>query len=292
MSILSSEFPGLSSPGDGSQLMMDDAIFLRLRNLIYEASGLHFDQKSKYLLERRLRTRVQELGLSDFSQYYLYLQFDRDRAEELQRALDAVAIHETYFFRETRALKAFSDEILPELRERNAATRTLRIWSAGCSTGEEPYTLAMLIRESRLFEGWKIELAASDLSQRVIAEARAGVYRTNSFRTTDAERKHRYFAAQPEGTFLIDEKLRATVDFGCFNLADSHRFDIYSELDVLFCRNVMIYFDAAARRRTVTGFHHQLRSGGYLILGASESLVTLNTPFRLAHLRNDLVYQK
>jgi chemotaxis protein methyltransferase CheR len=292
MSILSSEFPGLSSPGDGSQLVMDDSIFLRLRNLVYEASGLHFDQKSKYLLERRLRTRVQELGLSDFSQYYLYLQFDRDRTEELQRALDAVAIHETYFFRETRALKAFSDEILPELHERNAATRTLRIWSAGCSTGEEPYTLAMLIRESRLFEGWKIELAASDLSQRVITEARAGVYRTNSFRTMDAERKSRYFAARPEGTFLIDEKLRATVDFGCFNLADSHRFDIYSELDVLFCRNVMIYFDAAARRRTVTGFHHQLRSGGYLILGASESLVTLNTPFRLAHLRNDLVYQK
>lgn len=292
MSILSSEFSGAGLPGDGAQMKMDDPVFLQLRNLIYEASGLHFDQKSKYLLERRLRPRVQELGLSDFGQYYLYLQFDRDRADELQRALDAVAIHETYFFRETRALKAFSEEILPELHERNRASRTLRIWSAGCSTGEEPYTIAMLILESGLFEGWKIELAASDLSQRVIAEARGGVYRQNSFRTMDEERRGRYFAPRPEGTFLIDEKLRAAVDFGCFNLADSHRFDIYSELDVLFCRNVMIYFDAAARRRTVTGFHHQLRTGGYLILGASESLVTLNTPFHLAHLRNDLVYQK
>lgn len=292
MSILSSEFSGAGLPGDGSQMKMDDPVFLQLRNLIYEASGLHFDQKSKYLLERRVRPRVQELGLSDFGQYYLYLQFDRDRADELQRTLDAVAIHETYFFRETRALKAFSEEILPELHERNRKSRTLRIWSAGCSTGEEPYTIAMLIAESGLFDGWKIELAASDLSQRVIAEARGGIYRQNSFRTTDEERQGRYFVRRPEGTFLIDEKLRAAVDFGCFNLADSHRFDIYSELDVLFCRNVMIYFDAAARRRTVTGFHHQLRTGGYLILGASESLVTLNTPFHLAHLRNDLVYQK
>ena len=292
MSILSEEFSKLDLPGDGSRPVMDDAVFLRLRNLIYDASGLHFDQKSKYLLERRLRPRVSELQLSDFSQYYLYLQFDRDRQVELQRALDAVAIHETYFFREARALSAFSEEILPELHERNAATRTLRIWSAGCSTGEEPYTLAMLIAESGLFDGWNIELSASDLSQRVISEARTGVYRANSFRTMDEARRSRYFAPRPEGGFLIDERLRASVNFGCFNLADSRRFDIYSDLDVLFCRNVMIYFDAAARRRTVTGFHHQLRSGGYLILGASESLVTLNTPFRLAHLRHDLVYQK
>lgn len=292
MPIVSSQSSDIEFPGADARQVMDDAIFLRLRNLIYEASGLHFDHKSKYLLERRLRARIHELQLADFGQYYLYLQFDRDRMAELQRALDAVAIHETYFFRETRALKAFSEEILPELYERNASTKTLRIWSAGCSTGEEPYTLAMLIAESGLFGNWKVELSASDLSQRVIAEARAGIYRPNSFRTLDDKRRGRYFSARPDGTFLIDEKSRASVNFGCFNLADSRRFDIYSELDVLFCRNVMIYFDAAARRRTVTGFHHQLRSGGYLILGASESLVSLNTPFRLAHLQNDLVYQK
>jgi chemotaxis protein methyltransferase CheR len=292
MSIHSTEFDGTELPGDGARLVMDDGVFLQLRNLIYEASGLHFDQKSKYLLERRLRARINELQLSDFAQYYLYLQFDRDRLDEMQRALDAVAIHETYFFREARALKAFSEEILPEIHEQNRATRTLRVWSAGCSTGEEPYTLAMLIAESGLFEGWTVELSASDLSQRVISEARAGVYRPNSFRTMDVDRRGRYFTEASGGGLLIDEAMRASVNFGCFNLADSRRFDIYSNLDVLFCRNVMIYFDAAARRRTVTGFHHQLRPGGYLILGASESLVALNTPFRLAHLRNDLVYQK
>lgn len=271
---------------------MDETTFLRLRDLIYESSGLYFDQKSQSSLERRLRTRVSALQLNGFEQYYLYLQFDRDRRGEMQRALDAVAVHETYFFRERRALKAFSEEMLPEIHRRNRETRTLRVWSAGCSTGEEAYTLAILILESGLFAEWTIELSASDLSQRVITEARNGRYTEHSFRQMDDEQRARYFTRQPNNSWLIDEQLRTMVNFGCFNLADSRRFDIYSNLDVIFCRNVMLYFDTPARRTTVAGFHHQLCDNGYLVLGASESLVTLNTPFRLAHLQNDLVYQK
>jgi chemotaxis protein methyltransferase CheR len=279
---------------DGGRPEMDETTFLRLRDLIYQASGLYFDQKLQPILERRLRPRVLALHLGGFEQYYLYLQFDRERRDELQLALDAVAVHETYFFREMRALRAFGEEMLQEVsaRSSSAATRTLRVWSAGCSTGEEAYTLAILILESGLFDGWKIELSASDLSQRVIAEARAGRYRAHSFRSMDEERRARYFTLQPDGSWLIDERLRVMVNFGCFNLADSRRFHIYSDLDVIFCRNVMLYFDMAARRRTVAGFHQQLREGGYLVLGASESLVALNAPFRLAHLQNDLVYQK
>lgn len=277
---------------DGGRPEMDETTFLRLRDLIYQASGLYFDQKLRPILERRLRPRVQALHLGGFEQYYLYLQFDRERRDELQLALDAVAVHETYFFRELRALRAFSEEMLQEVASRNRETRILRVWSAGCSTGEEAYTLAILILESGLFDDWKIELSASDLSQRVISEARMGRYRAHSFRTIDDERRARYFTLQPDGSWLIDERLRVMVNFGCFNLADSRRFHIYSDLDVIFCRNVMIYFDTAARRRAVTGFHQQLREGGYLVLGASESLVALNAPFRLAHLQNDLVYQK
>lgn len=277
---------------DGARLEMDESTFLRLRELVYQASGLYFEQRAQATFERRLRPRVTALHLDGFEQYYLYLQFDRERRDELQRALDAVAIHETYFFREMRALNAFSQEMLKEFHERHRASRTLRVWSAGCSTGEEAYTLAILILESGLFDGWKIELSASDLSQRVIAEARAGIYRANSFRPLDDDRRARYFTQQTDGSWLIDERLRVMVNFGCFNLADSRRFNIYYDLDVIFCRNVMLYFDTAARRRTVAGFHQQLRDGGYLILGAAESLVTLNAPFRLAHLQNDLVYQK
>jgi chemotaxis protein methyltransferase CheR len=271
---------------------MDEAVFLRLRDLIYKASGIYFDHRSRASLERRLRPRVEALHLDGFEQYCLYLNFDRERQDELQRALDSVAVHETYFFREERALRAFSEEMLPEIAARRARERVLRVWSAGCSTGEEAYTLAMLVSESGLFEGWRVELSASDLSQRVVAEARAGRYTEKSFRTTDTARRARYFTEQPDGTLLISEHLRSSVNFGCFNLVDSRRFDIYSDLDVIFCRNVMLYFGTQARRQTVSSFHNQLREGGYLVLGAAESLFSLNTPFRLAHLRHDLVYQK
>jgi chemotaxis protein methyltransferase CheR len=271
---------------------MDEAVFLRLRDLIYKASGIYFDHKSRATLERRLRPRVEALHLDGFEQYYLYLNFDRERQDELQRALDSVAVHETYFFREGRALRAFGEEILPEIAERKRDSKALKIWSAGCSTGEEAYTLAMLIIESGLFDGWKIELSASDLSQRVITEARAGRYTEKSFRTMDEARRALYFTPQTDGTLLVSERLRGLVNFGCFNLVDSRRFDIYSDLDCIFCRNVMIYFGLQARRQTVAGFHHQLRDGGYLVLGAAESLFSLNTPFRLAHLQHDLVYQK
>lgn len=282
---------------DATRHTMGEETFLRLRDLLYRASGMYFERHARRSLERRLRPRVEALHLKDFEQYYLYLQFDRDRQDELQRALDAVAVHETFFFRERRALTAFKEEILPQIHARGARAneRALRVWSAGCSTGDEAYTLAMLIAETNLFHDWQVELSASDLSQRVITEARRGLYSERSFRNMNEEEEStraKYFTRQPNGTWLVNEVLRNAVNFGCFNLIDSRRFDVYSNLDVIFCRNVMIYFDSAARRQAVNGFHHQLRPDGYLILGASESLITLNAPFRLAHLQNDLVYQK
>jgi chemotaxis protein methyltransferase CheR len=271
---------------------LSEEVFLRLRDLIYGASGIYFDQGSRATLERRLRPRVEALRLESFEQYYLHLKFGGGGQDELQLALDAVAVQETYFFREERALRAFKEEMLPEIAERRRGERRLRVWSAGCSTGEEAYTLAMLVLESGLFDGWRVELTASDLLQRVIAEARRGEYAEKSFRTTNPERREKYFTPRGDGTFLVAEPLRAMVDFGCFNLVDTRRFDPHTDLDVIFCRNVMLYFGTEARRQTVAGFHRQLREGGYLVLGASESLFTLNAPFRLAHLQHDLVYQK
>lgn len=271
---------------------MDEATFVRLRDLISRASGIFFEADARGSLERRLRPRVEALHLADFEHYFLHLQSDRDGGEELQRALDAVAVHETYFFREERALRAFAEEMLPQIAARNASTRTLRVWSAGCSTGEEPYTLAMLVRESGLFDDWNVELSASDLSRRDIEEARAGVYRERSFRSIDEARRARYFNASDDGSSLVSDDLRDTVNFHCFNLVASPRSQTFSGLDVIFCRNVLLYFGHDARRHAVEGFHRQLKPGGYLVLGAAESLFTLDAPFRLVHLRHDLVYQK
>jgi chemotaxis protein methyltransferase CheR len=276
----------------GPRVELPEEVFLRLRDLIYGVSGIYFEEGARATLGRRLRPRVEALCYESFEQYYLHLKFDRAGQQELQLALDAVTVQETYFFREERALRAFKEEMLPEIAERRRAERVLRVWSAGCSTGEEAYTLAMLIRESGLFDGWRVELTGSDLLQRVISEARRGVYAEKSFRTTLPEHCRKYFTPRGDGTFLVAEDLRASVDFGCFNLVDSRRPAPHTDHDVIFCRNVMLYFGTEARRHTVSGFHRQLREGGYLVLGASESLFTLDTPFRLAHLHNDLVYQK
>ena len=278
--------------GAWSAAKMDESAFALLRDLIYGASGIYFDDASRASLERRLRPRVEALRLGSFEEYYHLLKFGEARAEELQLALDAVAVQETYFFREGRALRAFAEEMLPEIAERRADGRTLRVWSAGCSTGEEAYTLAVLIKESGLFDGWRVELSASDLIRRAVAEARAGVYAEKSFRTTDRERREKYFTPRGDGTFLVAEHLRSMVDFSCLNLVDARPADPHAGLDVIFCRNVMLYFGTDARRRAIAAFHRQLRPGGYLVLGASESLFTLDAPFRLAHLRHDLVYQK
>ncbi|HEU4596289.1 MAG TPA: protein-glutamate O-methyltransferase CheR [Pyrinomonadaceae bacterium] len=281
---------GQGAAGRGAQ--MSESAFVLLRDLIYVASGIYFDDASRASLERRLRPRVEALRLESFEQYYQHLKFGEARQEELQRALDSVTVQETYFFREERALRAFREEILPEVAERRRAEQTLRVWSAGCSTGEEAYTLAMLVEESGLFDGWRVELSASDLIRRVIEEARRGLYAEKSFRTTDPARREKYFTPRGDGTFLVAETLRAAVDFGCFNLVDTRPSDPHTDLDVIFCRNVMLYFGTDARRRTIAALHRQLRPGGYLVLGASESLFTLDAPFRLAHLRHDLVYQK
>ena len=271
---------------------MEESAFVLLRELIYGASGIYFDDASRASLERRLRPRVEALRLDGFEQYYHLLKFGEARAEELQLALDAVAVQETYFFREGRALRAFAEEMLPEIAERRGGEQLLRVWSAGCSTGEEAYTLAVLVKESGLFEGWRVELSASDLIRRVIEEARRGVYAEKSFRTTDPARREKYFTPHGDATFQVAEDLRSTVDFSCFNLVDTRPADPHADLDVIFCRNVMLYFGTDARRRAIAAFHRQLRAGGYLVLGASESLFTLDAPFRLAHLRHDLVYQK
>lgn len=269
---------------------LSEVTFASLRDLIYQASGLHFDKLNKRTFEHRLRARVRALGFQSFERYYLYLRFDRRGEQELARAIDALAVHETYFFREERALEAFRWEILPQLARTNA--RTLRLWSAGCSTGEEAYTLAMLVCEAGLFDDWRVEIVGSDISARAIQQAEAGIYERPSFRALKSERQERYFVRLDEGRWQIRDELRRMVRFNVVNLLDASAVEAERHFDVVFCRNVLLYFDERARRRAALTLHRALRDEGYLVLGATESLATLELPFKLIYLKNDLVYKK
>ncbi|HJV36093.1 protein-glutamate O-methyltransferase CheR [Geomonas sp.] len=277
----------LSEP---SQQLTDEE-FRLIRDLIYNHCGLYFDTDSKYLLDRRLLQRVSLHGLSGFREYYQFLKYDRRKDEEISDIMDILTTNETYFFREAFQLKAFTDEILPELKQVKEREKTLRIWSAGCSTGEEPYTIAMLMLEMNCFHGWRIEIVGSDISQRVVQHARKGVYTKSSFRCTEERYLHRYFTPV-EGGYRINDEVRELVTITHMNLFDANRLALLGKMDVIFCRNVIIYFDEASKKRVIEAFHNTLRSGGYLLLGHSESLMNISTAFALRHLKNDMVYQK
>jgi chemotaxis protein methyltransferase CheR len=278
---------------DEPQVFMSEEEFRLIRDLIYDHCGLFFDSDSKFLLEKRLSGRLSAHQLPGFREYYHFLKYSRGREQELSDIMDILTTNETYFFREEFQLKAFANEILPEMRseKEKRGDRTLRIWSAGCSTGEEPYTIAMLIIETGIFRGWKVEIVGTDISHRVLQRARKGVYGTSSFRTTDESRIRRFFQEQ-DGFYRVSDEVRSLVTISHLNLLDENRMILLGKMDLIFCRNVIIYFDQVAKKRVVDSFYRSLREGGYLLLGHAESLLNTTTAFALKHLKNDMVYQK
>lgn len=265
--------------------------FRLLRDLIYEYAGLRFEEDSVFLFERRLGERVETLNLSGYGAYYKYLRFNPLGEGELEEAVERLTTKETYFFRQEYQLRAFRDELLPRLGRANRESRRLYVWSAGCATGEEVYTIAILIHQSGLFEGWEVRVIGSDISKHCVAHARRGVYRAASFRTTTPELRARYFREDAEGTRVIDE-VKKSCHFGQLNLLEPSRAGLVGRVDVIFCRNVLIYFDVQSRRRVIDALYERLLPGGYLLLGHSESLLNVTTAFELVHLREDLVYRK
>ncbi len=272
-------------------LELTDDIFRQLRDQIYRRTGLFFGDASKYLIQKRLSPRARELNFDSFQKYFYFLQYDARAEAEYDQIFDLVTTNETYFFREPAQLAAFTEEIVPDILSRKP-TKRIRIWSAGCSSGEEPYSIAMMLQEARIFSGVTFEIFGSDINQQVLAKARRGMYRENSFRATEEHLRARYFAREADGSWRISDDIRNRVSFGRLNIYDEPRVSLLGYLDVVFCRNVIIYFDEASKKVVINNFYGRLVDGGYLLLGHSESLISLSTQFKLKHLKHDMVYQK
>lgn len=266
--------------------------FRLLRDFVNGFCGLWFDDDSAYFLERRLQQRLRERRLGSFLDYYYLLLYGPEREEELTRVVDVLTTNETYFFREMNQLRTLTEEIVPEIVQRHGPHRRLRIWSAGCSTGEEPYTLAILLLELPELHGWDVEIFASDISQRVLQAARRGIYAGSSFRSTEPAYKERYFEPVDATSSRVAERVRRLVSFGQLNLLAPEQWSILGQFDVILCRNVMIYFNGEGKKKMVEHFHRKLDAGGFLLLGHSESLMNISTAFTLRHFRHDMVYQK
>ncbi|HEV7489146.1 MAG TPA: protein-glutamate O-methyltransferase CheR [Thermoanaerobaculia bacterium] len=272
-------------------LDLPDDVFRLMRDQIYKRTGMWFADTSKYLLQKRLSPRARELNFESFQKYFYFLQYDPRAEAEFDQIYDLVTTNETYFFREPAQLAAFADEIVPEILSRKAVKK-IRIWSAGCSSGEEPYSIAMLLSEAGYYDRAAFEIFASDINQQVLAKARRGHYRESAFRATDGPLRDKYFTRNEDGSWHIHDDIRNRVSFGRLNLYDEPRVSLLGHLDIIFCRNVIIYFDDQSKKVVVSNFFNRLTDNGYLLLGHSESLISLSTQFKLRHLKNDMVYQK
>ena len=282
----------LPIPGDGS-LVLGDAEFRLFCNLFRQHCGLDFDTDSRFLLEKRLTRRIEERGLGSFAAYHYLLRTDASGDRELSHIVDELTNNETWFFRERGQLRALVDEILPELLLERAeqGAGPVNLWCAGCSSGEEPYSIVALALEAGFRPGQDFRVYASDISRIMLQKARRGVYRQNSMRDCDPYLRDKYFVEQ-DGLYRISEDVKRHVVFMHLNLMDRARLALLGTMDVILCRNVIIYFDAETKKGVIGSFAERLRPGGYLLLGHSESLVKLTSAFELRHLRNDLVYRR
>lgn len=270
---------------------MQNNDFQPIVDLVRQRAGLALTSDAARLFERRARERLQATGYSSWAEYHRFVRYHPDADEELQHLYEFATNNETYFFREDYQFEAFRDHILPQVVRTQPQRRHLRCWSMGCSSGEEAYSIAMVLLESGLLDDWNVRVYGTDISRRCIATARRGVYGDSSFRCTSPERRDRFFCQTEDGT-KVDPSVQRLCQFGQLNLLELATRSTIDMVDAVFCRNVLIYFSPEARRTVISGIFDRLRPGGYLLLGHSESLLNLPTGFEVVHLSRDVVYRK
>ena len=275
------------------QAKLTDKEFADLRKIIYDRSGIHFQDSKKYVLESRLGKRLEELGLDSYAEYVQFLSIGPYQTDEFQEMFNRITINETSFFRNEPQLDVFENIALAKLIEARKATKRLRIWSAACSTGEEPFTMAIQVQRTlgvRLAD-WHIEILGTDISEKCLLAAQKGVFPQFSFRSVNPLIVKRYFKEE-KGLFTLDPTIRQMVSFEKQNLKDTLAAKRRGLWDVIFCRNVMIYFDDEMKSRVVKGFHDALAPDGFLFIGHSETLRNLNVAFTALPIPQAFAYQK
>jgi chemotaxis protein methyltransferase CheR len=265
--------------------------FQELQRIFNGFAGLAFDDSALPLFQRRLASRLPLHDLESYRDYVRFLQFGAQAEAEKLAALDLLTSGETYFFRHKEQLSLLSRTIFPSLQAANASTRRLAIWSAGCSSGEEAYTIAILLAESGLFAGWSVRIVGHDLSQERIEHARQGCYFQGAFRSTDQRIKKTYFNESGR-IWQVKDELRRLCQFTPLNLLDKNHEGFVGRVDLVLCRNVLIYLDERARAKVIENLYERLMPGGYLLLGHSESLKFMDTPLELIGLDQDLAFRK
>ena len=273
-----------------------DPVYRQIRDLVYKVSGIYKSEEKLYLLADGCGRRMKQVAVRTPRDYWDYLTANPSRDGELRQLLNEITIGETYLFRSPPQLDALRKVILPEIvaEKTKQITKRLRIWSAGCSTGEESYTLAMTMLEEndRLLKGWTVEILATDLNDRSVETAKAGIYGDYALRSTTDYFKRKYFVPLDDKKLQARPEVKKLITFNRVNLQDDSKMLFMKGMDIIFCCNVLIYFDGPSKSKVISHFFTNLNFGGYFFLGTSESLVKLNQQFHLVHFPGTIAYWK
>lgn len=263
----------------------------RLCEFLYRRTGMVFNESKRYYIERRLDERMAALGSTSFGDYFAALRLDQ--SGEIEHFINAFTVNETYFYREDHQLQCLSQDLLRERVARKAPGDIVRIWSAPCSTGEEPYSIAIWLLENwALVDEYNIEIVGSDIDTNVLESARAGLYARRALMRLAPELIERYFEAIDDDNWSILEDLRDSVRFTPVNLVEPKETRAHGLFDVIFCRNVLIYFDEASRRVAADNLFENLAPGGFICLGHSELMSRISPLFEVRRFEHAIVYQK
>ena len=269
---------------------LSKADFNLFREYIETRTGIHMDEGKQNYFAMSLDTRMHALGLKDYGAYYTFLTTNVQGMKEFAELLDLILIKETFFFRDERQINTLIHDVLPALREKNNG-KEIKIWSAGCATGEEPYTLAMAIMENFPAGDINFSIYATDISAGAVSYARKGVYGKGSMRAIDKSILSKYFV-QKDGRYHLTEEVKQLIHFDVVNLIEPYLPTGENGFDVIFCKNVIIYFELETIKKVIHRFYDTLTSGGYFFVGHSESLWQVSNEFTLEEILGVFLYRK
>ncbi|MDN5347534.1 MAG: chemotaxis protein methyltransferase CheR [Clostridia bacterium] len=267
---------------------MTKAEFERLREYIYRESGIYFEDTKLYYVEKRVEQQMEKYGFKDFTAYLGALKFDTT-SRMRQELLNSLTVNETYFFREYDQLKCLAEEVVPLWCQNGIGHSGVRIWCAGCASGEEAYTLAIVMQEMAPDVQWEIH--ATDINTEVLDKAEKGIYNHYAVRQVPEVYFKRYFTPLGDN-YAISSLLKRKIRFYQLNLVDDAAMRNIRGFHAIFCRNVLIYFDDLSRRRVALHFYQALEPGGYVFLGHSESMSRITTVFKPVRFKNAIIYKK
>ena len=275
-----------------AEIVITDDCFQKFREFFYRKTGIYFEDSKRYFVDKRLVARIEATGQTSFRSYFNYMRFQKS-GEELQALINSMTVNETYFMREEYQLQCMVRGMLPEIVKTKKPGSIIRVWSIPCSSGEEPYSIALYLNE--YWPGineWDVELIASDIDTEILKKARIGKYSPRSVQHLPGKLLQQHFKRLPDGDYQISDYFRQAVEFTQVNLHDPADTRPYRGFDLIFCRNLLIYFDELSRRRAAEVFYDALNAGGFICLGHSESMSRITSLFKVRKFPEAIVYQK